>query len=1302
MKRKIFSKLLMGALLIASVSSFVSCKDYDDDINRLEDQINKAALQSNLDALQQKVDQNATTAAAAAANALKAAQDAAAAATNADATLKSDLEKAIEAVKAAAATNADNIKAATDAVAALNSAIEQAKAAAETAAKQAQDAANNAQSAADKAQATADAAATKAALDEAVKALNEAIAAAKTAAEEAAKKAQETADKAQSAAEKAQATADAAATKEYADQIKAAAEAAQKAADEAKAAAEAAKYDDTALVAQLAAAKDAATKAASDLAAAEKALGDRIAAIEANYATKQYVADAIKNAQSADQVQAAIQAALAEYGQAVAENAVGQYISNEVTELKSELATAMGVADFSKIEGQFAALSASVDAWYTAISHIALFENAGWTQEWATFDNDLRFTVATERGTKFGQAGVKTDKEYTFVRNNKVTYEDSILVRVSPVNATLNPKTISLVNTLGGNVGDMIQVAKVYKYNKLITRAADESGLWVVKFKLKENYDVADYDKIARPMLADGSGYDYTKHIVYALAVNNTSEDPEDKRYAVSEFNLELNIANAAHAATFTVNDIDISNLHNRYAFSEMNIATNKQEWNWIYGAGVNSPATAEEIAVAPSTATAATGYNVANRGKFGTADNRQTQPFLQAKAGTDIKIKFPVNIPIKGFYVELDYRNCVESEPSETAAWSAYEYEGVGKHDVAGNIVPAKMFDGNEGTIKIVSASAEGDYIGFRVFAVNLDGTLYDPDGQAFYVYVGETAVAGGDWSATITPTADDGSAIVDAQGPAAGQIKSGMTWELLWDEGNPEIATSTFAANTWYAPVKDRKIAAEYVSGTATGTTDATNFEPTDFFNIAYYQNNTARGTNETPTSVSGINKVKVNIIAGKAKQLQDNKTYKLKLVGSQVVGSVNTILQVIKITVTKNVPNALPANFRLRTGQSSDINVLMAPSVAGVINWNQFTAANKGNASTGIDIRPFDFADIYAGLTVNDAYVNYLGVVPGAVASIDDLNYSFTIKNSWWGIAPGATTAANHPLASNHPDNISVAAATSRYSIPEMQARYVGDNVAKNVDVAFTYRGISLTKGVTGNANAVVRGNTTSANGDLKVTQADVFKLTYVCPINLSLIKRIPADATRAQFASAMGWKNVVIPTTGAGAGTFTAAQNGAGTAVTAPETVYQNYLRAFTRTVTYGNNGAFDLNNILGYQTLTNTEIFKARLTSAGTAAGVNATTSYVQTLGEMIANNIVKIDGAIDVLTGDNYSIKNEYFTAALAGTNIALTRKVSEVEPHFVSDVPTRLSFTIRDAFNHSQKINIDITMLKPAAVRQR
>ena len=55
MKRKIFSKLLMGALLVASVSSFVSCKDYDDDIQKNADAISSLTatvqnLQSALDA----------------------------------------------------------------------------------------------------------------------------------------------------------------------------------------------------------------------------------------------------------------------------------------------------------------------------------------------------------------------------------------------------------------------------------------------------------------------------------------------------------------------------------------------------------------------------------------------------------------------------------------------------------------------------------------------------------------------------------------------------------------------------------------------------------------------------------------------------------------------------------------------------------------------------------------------------------------------------------------------------------------------------------------------------------------------------------------------------------------------------------------------------------------------------------------------------------------------------------------------------------------------------------------------------
>ena len=47
MKRKYFSALLMGALTVASVSTFTSCKDYDDDIQNLQTQIdaNKSAIE---------------------------------------------------------------------------------------------------------------------------------------------------------------------------------------------------------------------------------------------------------------------------------------------------------------------------------------------------------------------------------------------------------------------------------------------------------------------------------------------------------------------------------------------------------------------------------------------------------------------------------------------------------------------------------------------------------------------------------------------------------------------------------------------------------------------------------------------------------------------------------------------------------------------------------------------------------------------------------------------------------------------------------------------------------------------------------------------------------------------------------------------------------------------------------------------------------------------------------------------------------------------------------------------------------
>ena len=133
MKRKYLSALLMGVLTLSSVSTFTSCKDYDDDINSLQEQVNKAALSSDVEALRTQVNNAATSAQNAATKAEEALTKAGANATE------------IATVKALATKNGTDVaKALTDAANAATAASNAATAAsnAATAAANAQDSAN--------------------------------------------------------------------------------------------------------------------------------------------------------------------------------------------------------------------------------------------------------------------------------------------------------------------------------------------------------------------------------------------------------------------------------------------------------------------------------------------------------------------------------------------------------------------------------------------------------------------------------------------------------------------------------------------------------------------------------------------------------------------------------------------------------------------------------------------------------------------------------------------------------------------------------------------------------------------------------------------------------------------------------------------------------------------------------------------------------------------------------------------------------------------------------------------------------
>ena len=132
MKRKFFSMLLMGAMTIASVGMFTSCKDYDDDINNLQKQIDGITaqkLQDQLTTLQGALTTAQGAAAAAqttADNAAKAAADAAQAAKGAQGTADDVAKAADAAAKAAEAAQATADLCAKQAdVDALKSAIDQ-------------------------------------------------------------------------------------------------------------------------------------------------------------------------------------------------------------------------------------------------------------------------------------------------------------------------------------------------------------------------------------------------------------------------------------------------------------------------------------------------------------------------------------------------------------------------------------------------------------------------------------------------------------------------------------------------------------------------------------------------------------------------------------------------------------------------------------------------------------------------------------------------------------------------------------------------------------------------------------------------------------------------------------------------------------------------------------------------------------------------------------------------------------------------------------------------------------------------
>ena len=680
MKRKYLSALLMGTLTVASVSTFTSCKDYDDDISNLQEQIDKLAT---ADQLKQKVEE----------------LQALISSNKSDITsLQTELAKktTLEEVKAVLADYATK-QYVNDADKTLQDAIDALKTG--DIAKLKEDVVK-AQAAADKAAKDAEAAnaeivetlktlATKTELKDAADAAQKAIEALESKNAEDLKKAQDAITE----------TLKSYATKsdvEEGDQktLESLAETIQKASE----------------------AWTQADKNKQDIADALKLLGE-------GYSKENTVAAAI------EAIKGQIGTPNKELGTLDSRLGAIESVLNGVKDDDTKLGLATKVTN---IETQ---LKDIIGQYSTMVTDVQLFEFA--LPNRTGFDRTLNFAQVEELDNVFPAEGV-ADGKFTFTKGNYHIGEDSLLVRVSPVDAELTKSNVSLLNSQGKELDDLVEVTDVHRYNKLLlgnTRAADndaKSGLWVVKFKAKE---VGEKFKAAVEAKDEN---DKTCSVLYSVAVkntyNNTSDKAEDNktRRVTSEYAVDLNTYKAQHVWDFSVNGISVANIHNRWSETEAENSTlGIPEYVWKNEAAttvITENADPDKINAVNRPA----GWNDAAK------DNRQPSTILAVEKGKNITIDFTnTNIAknVKGFYVTLDEKFAQESAPSELNAWNSYTYENVGYKGK-----PAKLFTGNKGTIKIQDmGNVKGDVIGFRVYAVNYDGTLTDPDGRAFYVAVGD-----------------------------------------------------------------------------------------------------------------------------------------------------------------------------------------------------------------------------------------------------------------------------------------------------------------------------------------------------------------------------------------------------------------------------------------------------------------------------------------------------------------------------------------------------------------------------------
>ena len=574
-------------------------------------------------------------------------------------------------------------------------------------------------------------------------------------------------------------------------------------------------------------------------------------------------------------------------------------MSGEIEQAKTDIAT---------LNNQIADINAELATLYTAIvkgvTHVSLVVGSeydaveGVQNIWDNSELTLLSAKAVRSWT-FGEGVV--DNPVTFTEGERINRTTKFLIRVSPANATINDSDLQFIDSEGNDlIAQGIVTATIKPFEGVLTRSAvgTGNGLFEVAVSINNPYDEAKFT--AATQLAGEKPSEPSKQRLFAVGIkDNTVKDVV--RNVVSEYELTFGLPGDKTVGTldFDVNETNITDIQNRAKLSTI-VDKDAKEYVWTSYTAKDEPIfEGAKMNVMEGD----------NRTSLKPLNVESLKPFT-------IQLSDAVMETATHFYVVVD-RGFLDGadDQSEEIAWNEIEPNITGIN---------KMYDVAEtgGKAEITILQDVNDVIGFRVYAVNSNGTLVDPDGRSFYVQIGN-ATATWSWTRTIEANVDRNEMVSD-------KVNVHETFSKI--AANIDNATSEWDATFEGINLNGKKY------GALTG----------DAFKLNFYDDKDNL-LNPTTNAADWEKVAKVEAqFTQDAKNLIDNYTYK----GVYTFRDAKkNVLYTFEISVTKTLPTAMPEAFKPKTAQPFEGGLYTC-----YLDWNGEAGAVMGDK---------DLASVFYGL-------------------------------------------------------------------------------------------------------------------------------------------------------------------------------------------------------------------------------------------------------------------------------------------------------------------------------------------------